>query len=115
MLNQGLEQPLLGSADGDFQVTFRGPGDDIDRVRLPEARLLVTPAIEAELNDRQRKALAQVVAAGFVASGWLVNELNIAYDTANRDLKGLADRGILVRQGQGRAARYVLAQAPSEE
>ncbi|MBN1984136.1 MAG: DUF4062 domain-containing protein [Chitinivibrionales bacterium] len=108
MLNHGLDQPLLASDTGYFQVTLPGPGENIERIRVPETRLLVTPAIEAKLNDRQRKAIAEVLKSGAVSSGWLVNNLSITYDTANRDLKGLAELKILIRQGQGRTARYVL-------
>ncbi|HOI96199.1 MAG TPA: helix-turn-helix domain-containing protein [Syntrophobacter fumaroxidans] len=108
MLNHGLDQPLLGTDMGYFQVTFPGPGENIERLRVPERRLLVTPAVEAQLNDRQRKALAEVLQSGFVSSGWLVKELGVTYDTANRDLKGLSGLNLLVRQGRGRAARYVL-------
>jgi len=115
MLNHGLDQPLIGTDTGYFQVIFPGPGDDIDRIRVPEARLLVTPAVEAQLNDRQRKVLAEVVESGFVASGWIVKTLGVTYDTANRDLKALANKGILVRKGSGRAARYILVEGGSSK
>lgn len=110
MLDHGLEKPLIGTDTGYFQVIFPGPGDDIDRIRVPETRLIVTPAVEAQLNDRQKKALAEVLESGFVASGWIVKTSGVTYDTANRDLKALANRGILVRKGRGRAAKYVLAE-----
>lgn len=108
MLDHGLDPPLLGTDTGYFQVTFPGPGDAIERIRVPEKRLVVTPAVEARLNERQKKAMAEVLRSGFVSSGWLVRELGVTYDTANRDLKGLAELQILVREGRGRAARYVL-------
>src|SRR3990167_1025673 len=54
MLDHGLDQPLLGTDTGYFQVTFPGPGDDIDRIQVPETSLLVTPAVEAQLNERQK-------------------------------------------------------------
>lgn len=107
MLNHGLDQPILGTDMGYFQITFPGPGENIDRLRVPEKRLLVTPAIEAQLNERQRKVMAEVLKSGFVSSGWLVKKLGVTYDTANRDLKGLAELKLLMRQGHGRAARYV--------
>jgi len=113
MLDHGLDQPLLGTDMGYFQVTFPGPGDNIERLRVPEKRLLVTPTVEAKLNERQRKALAEVLKSGFVSSGWFVKELGVTYDTANRDLKGLAELSILIRQGRGRAAKYVLREAGS--
>jgi predicted HTH transcriptional regulator len=108
MLDHGLDRPLLGTDTGYFQVTFPGPGENIDRLRVPQSRLVVTPAVEAQLNERQKKVMAEVARAGFVASGWLVKNLRVTYDTANRDLKGLAELQILVREGHGRAARYVL-------
>jgi len=111
MLDHGLDQPLLGTDMGYFQVTFPGPGENIERLRVPEKRLLVTPAVEAQLSERQRKALEEVLKSGFVSSGWLVKELSITYDTANRDLKGLAELNILVREGLGRAAKYVLRES----
>ncbi len=111
MLDHGLDQPLLGADMGYFQVTFPGPGDNIERLRVPEKRLLVTPSVEAQLSERQRKALAEVLKSGYVASGWLVKELGVTYDTANRDLKGLAQLNLLIRQGRGRAARYVLRES----
>jgi GxxExxY protein len=108
MLDHGLDQPLIGTDMGYFQVTFLGPGDNIERLRVAEKRLLVTPAVEAQLNERQRKVMAEVLKSGFVSSGWLVKELGVTYDTANRDLKGLGELNLLMRQGRGRAARYVL-------
>ena len=76
-LNHGLDQPLISAMMGYFQVTFPGPGDSIDRIRVPETRLLVTPAIEAQLNDRQRKSLEEVLKTGSVSSGWLVKECGL--------------------------------------
>ncbi len=110
MLNHGLDQPLLGADTGYFQVTFPGPADNIERLRAPEGAPLVTPAVEAQLNERQKKALAEVLDSGSVSSGWMVKNLGVTYDTANRDLKDLARLNILVRQGRGPASKYVLTQ-----
>jgi DeoR/GlpR family transcriptional regulator of sugar metabolism len=55
--------------------------------------------------------LAEVLKSGSVASGWLVKNMQVTYDTANRDLLALAELKILVRQGKGRAAKYVLLEA----
>jgi predicted HTH transcriptional regulator len=111
MLNHGLDQPAIGTDTGYFQITFPGPGENVDRIRVPETRLMVTPAIEAQLNERQRKALAEVLKSGSVASGWLVKNMQVTYDTANRDLLALAELKILVRNGKGRASKYVLLEA----
>lgn len=108
MLNHGLNRPLLGTDTGYFQVTFQGPGEDIDRLRVPEGRLVVTPALEAQLNERQQKILEHALENGSVTTGWCMEILGVARDTAHRDLVGLVELGLLVRNGSGRAAKYVL-------
>ena len=113
MLDHGLDPPLLGTDTGYFQITFPGPGDNIERLLVPGKRLLVTRAVEAQWNERQKKAMREVLESGFIPSGWLVKKLGVTYDTANRDLKGLAELKLLIRQGQGRAAKYVLWTAES--
>jgi len=108
MLNHGLDQPLLGTDTGYFQVTFPGPGDDIDRIRVPEGRLVVTPSVEAHLNKRQKKIVAHVAKHGYVTSGWCRDNLSVVYDTIRRDLLSLVELGVLEPQGKGRNTRYVL-------
>jgi len=108
MLDHGLDQPLLSTDTGYFQVTFPGPGDDIDRIRAPKTNVLVTPALEAQLNKRQKKIVAQAAEQGFVTSGWCRDNLSVVYDTIRRDLMFLVELGILEPQGRGRNTRYVL-------
>jgi predicted HTH transcriptional regulator len=112
MLDHGLDQPLLSSDTGYFQVTFPGPGDNIERLRVPEKRLLVTPAVEARLNDRQKQIVQHVLEAGSVTRRWCVAKFRIANDTAGRDLKALKDLGLLMIEGKARALRYVLRTTP---
>jgi len=107
MLDHGLDPPLLGTDTGYFQVTFMGPGEDIGRLRVPDHRLAVTPAMEAQLNERQRRILAHALENGSVTTGWCIKTLAIARDTAHRDLVGLVEMGLLARKGRGRATRYV--------
>lgn len=107
MLDHGLNPPLLGTETGYFQVTFAGPGEDIDRLRVPESRLVVTPAVEAQLNERQRTILAHALESGSVTTGWCMETLGVVRDTAHRDLVGLVELGLLARTGAGRAAKYV--------
>ena len=48
MLNHGLDKPLIGTDTGYyFQVTFPGPDDNIERLRVPEQLMQVTPTVEA--------------------------------------------------------------------
>jgi predicted HTH transcriptional regulator len=108
MLNHGLDQLLLTTETGYFQITFPGPGDDLERIRVPKTAGFITPALESQLNDRQKKIITQVYKEGFVTRGWCVAKFKVANDTAGRDLKGLTELGVLVAQGKGRAVRYVL-------
>ena len=109
MLDHGLDELKIDQQDGFFVVTLPGPAGDYDRIKTPAtAAGPVTPALEARLNERQRQAMAEVLASGTVTSGWMVEKLKIAYDTANRDLIGLAELKLLERTGRGRASRYVL-------
>lgn len=107
MLDHGLDRPLLGTDTGYFQVTFPGPGEDMERLRVPESRLVVTPAVEAQLNERQRTILAHTLKSGSVTTGWCMKTLDVVRDTAHRDLVGLVDLGLLARVGSGRATKYV--------
>lgn len=108
MLDHGLDKPILSTEMGYFQVTFPGPGDNIERIRVPEKQLVVTPAVEAQLNERQKKILKHVAETGSVTTGWCITELAVVRDTAYRDIVDLVKRNILVRTGSGRAAEYVL-------
>jgi predicted HTH transcriptional regulator len=108
MLDHGLDEPKIDQQDGFFVVTLPGPAGNFDRIRTPASTSgPVTPAIEAQLNERQRKAMSEVFASGSVTSGWMVKKLKITYDTANRDLIGLAELKLLARVGRGRASKYV--------
>jgi predicted HTH transcriptional regulator len=108
MLDHGLDPPILGTDMGYFQVIFQGPGENIERLRVPEKRLLVTPAVEAQLNERQRQIMLHALENGSVTTGWCIETLHIVRDTAHRDLVGLVDKNLLVRKGSGRSAKYIL-------
>ena len=108
MLDHGLDQPILSTDTGYFQITLPGPGDDLDRLRVPEARLTVTPAVEAGLNERQRAIMTHALESGAVTTGWCMETFGVVRDTAHRDLVGLVELDLLVRKGLGRVARYVL-------
>ena len=111
MLDHGLNQPKLGTNTGYFQVTFQGPEDNLDRLRVPVTAVgqIVTPSIEDRLNDRQRGIIRHVMEEGDVARRWCVERFGIANDTAGRDLKELVELGVLARIGQGRGTRYVIS------
>lgn len=108
MLNHGLEEPKIEQQDGFFVVTLPGPDGDYDRIRTPATTSgPVTPAIEAQLNERQKRIVIRVANNGTVTRGWCVSEFGVANDTAGRDLKRLTELGLLQAVGKGRAVRYV--------
>jgi predicted HTH transcriptional regulator len=75
---------------------------------VPESQLLVTPVIEAQLNERQKEIINYVLENGAVTSGWCRRRFNVAYQTVYRDLNGLKDLVILKQEGAGRSTRYVM-------
>lgn len=109
MKDHGLDQPLLSTNSGCFEITFPGPGDDIDRLRVPDefARPKIEPAIEANLNDRQRQVMNEVHINNSVTTGWCREQFGVAYDTAQRDLRELIEIGLLQQTGRGRGTKYV--------
>ena len=111
MLNHGLDQPLLGTDTGYFQVTFPGPGENLDRLRMPvdASGVFVTPAVEAQLNERQKKMVALLVAGEKLTSRRCEDEFGVTRDTAARDFNLLMELGLASRQGRGRSTSYILA------
>ncbi len=111
MLNHGLDQPLLGTDTGYFQVTFPGPGENLDRLRIPvgASSVLVTPAMEAQLNERQRKMVVLLMEGEKLTSRRCEEEFGVTRDTAARDFKLLMELGVVSRQGRGRSTGYILA------
>jgi predicted HTH transcriptional regulator len=107
MLDHGLDQPLLSTDTGYFQVTFPGPGDDIDRIRVPETRLLVTPTVEGQLNERQKEIMVHALTEGFVTNRWCRSRFHVVYNTAYRDLQGLVELDLIEAVGSGRSVKYV--------
>jgi len=110
MLDHGLEQPLLGTNTGYFQVTLPGPGEDVERIRVPVDRLRVTPAIEARLSERQKAMLAVLVQGEALTSRACETRFGVTRETANQDFAVLMELGLAIREGKGRSTRYVLGE-----
>jgi predicted HTH transcriptional regulator len=110
MLNHGLDRPVLGTQDGYFEVTFYGPGDDLERLKVPVAAggVLIEPAVEAQLNERQKEMVAMLVNGEMLTSGDCQEKFGIVKDTVNRDFQLLVKLKIAVREGGGRSTRYRL-------
>ena len=110
MIDHGLDQTRLATDTGYFQIIFSGPGDDLKRLRVPPARAgeIVPPSVEQQLNERQRKIVAEILKEGFVTSGWCRKNFPVVYDTIRRDLLGLLELNVIEQTGKGRSTRYVL-------
>jgi ATP-dependent DNA helicase RecG len=106
MLNHGLDHPLLGTDTGYFQVTFPGPGENLDRIRVPETRLNITPAIEAQLNERQRKMLQRLAQGHELTSRDCEAEFGVTRTITASDFGKLVALGLAEKVGGGRSTRY---------
>ncbi|MFC2108253.1 ATP-binding protein [Candidatus Bipolaricaulota bacterium] len=111
MLDHGLERPKLGTNTGYFQVTLGGPGDDLDRLRVPAAVAgqLISPSIEAELTDRQREMVKMLANGEELTSKRCQEVFSVSRPSLAKDFGRLIALGIAEKQGQGRATRYILA------
>jgi ATP-dependent DNA helicase RecG len=108
MLDHGLESPVIGTDTGYFQVTFPGPGDNIERIRVPEKRLRVTPAVEAQLNDRQREMMRWLVEGQELTSRQCEAAFGITRPVTAGDFGKLVAMGLAEKLGAGRSTRYRL-------
>lgn len=109
MLNHGLDEPKIEQQDGFFVITLPGPAGNYERIRTPaNASGLITPAMEAALNERQKQILTEVQRTGSVTSGWCRKNIPVVYDTIRRDLLGLVELSLLQSEGKGRSTRYVM-------
>ena len=85
MLDHGLDPPILGTDTGYFQVTFPGPGDNVERLRVPDSRLKVTPSVETQLA-----------------------EFGITRPVMAKNFRKLVQLGLVEQVGSGRSTRYRL-------
>ena len=109
MLDHGLEAPALSEQDGYFIVTLCGPAGDYDRIRTPAAASgNITPAIEAQLNERQKKMVLLLNAGEELTSRHCESEFQVSRPVTVKDFTTLVDLGIAERVGAGRSTRYRL-------
>jgi len=108
MLNHGLDKPEVRLVEGEVAVTLPGQGDNIDRIRIPaDAPGLITPVVEARLNDRQRKMATMLVQGEKLTSRQCEQKFGVSRDTTSKDFKLLMDVSIAESHGQGRSRYYV--------
>jgi predicted HTH transcriptional regulator len=108
MAIHGLEPPEYVFRDGYFVVRLKGPGDDLDRIQLPEQISTVVPAnVEDRLTKRQKEIAEWLAAGDAVTNRECQDRFGISKVTATKDLTSLVEMGVAERTGQGRSVRYV--------
>lgn len=110
MLDNGLDQPILGSDTGYFQVIFPGPGDNLNRLRVPASAVgqIVPPSVEKKLTNRQRQMLELLVKGEKLTSGFCQRKFGVTRPPIVRDLNYLVELGLAEKKGEGRSTCYVL-------
>jgi len=113
MKDHGLANIEIGEDTGYFQVIFKGPGKNIDKLRISAKlnRETVPPSIVEQLNARQKKMAALLLKNEVLTSSICERKFGITRPTASSDFALLVRLGLAVKQGKGRATRYVLAQS----
>jgi len=106
MLDHGLEPPLIGVDMGYFQMTFPGPAENLDRIRVTETRMVVTPAVEAQLNERQKKMAKWLAEGRELTSRQCESEFGVSRPITSKDFSRLVDLGLAEKIGAGRSTRY---------
>ena len=106
MLDHGLDAPEYLFRDGYFTVVLRGPGNDVDRLKVP-SDMHVPASIEERLTKRQRKIVKWLAAGESITNRECQNRLRVSKVTAMKDLSTLVEFGLAERIGKGRSVRYV--------
>lgn len=107
MLNHGLDEAKISQEDGFFVVTLPGPAGNYDRLNVPAGLTgPVTPAIEAQLNDRQRKMVGLLAVGEELTSRRYEKEFGISRPVTAKDFGVLVRLGLAEKVGSGRSTRY---------
>ena len=78
-------------------------------VRFVKPEIRISPPIEQKLNDRQRKGLEYASKHGQITNRDYQKLCDISRRQALKDLNELVKKGLLIKDGEGRAVRYVLS------
>jgi len=91
---------------GRYQTVY---ANEAGSVAAPTAGLHFTPELLKKLNQRQEALLNLIRDRGGITSPECAKNFKISKSTARRDLKKLAELGIVVKRGSGHNTYYVLA------
>jgi len=102
----GQPEPALRDTGGSFIITLYGL--DMERA-LAEERAKVMDLARLGLNERQQGAIVYLREQERITNREYRSLFEVSYDTAYRDLRDLLEKGLVKRQGKGRATYYVLS------
>lgn len=88
-LAHGMPEPEFSLRDGGLLVVFKK-----------------AEAFLASLNERQRKAWEYLRAKNSITQALYIQLCNCGVATAKRDLKGMADKGLIIKEGSARKTFY---------
>jgi ATP-dependent DNA helicase RecG len=110
----GLPRPEFRFRDGHFQVIFRGPGNDILKLKSQQARALVEVPKDAldHLNESQRRIVSILLRETETRVPLMAKELGVSDQAVRKALKGLLDAGLVTRSGRARETTYRMKEAP---
>jgi ATP-dependent DNA helicase RecG len=106
MIDHGLKAPEYIFREGYFTVILRGPGDDIDQIRIP-AETGIPASVEEHLTERQRRILELLAAGETITNRGCQERFKISKVTATKELMTLVESGLADQIGKGRSVRYV--------
>ena len=107
MLNHGLHAPKISQEDGFFVVTLPGPAGNYERLTLPVGVTgPITPAVEAQLSERQKKMVGLLAAGEELTSRRCEKEFGVSRPMTAKDFAGLVHLGLAEKVGSGRSTRY---------
>ena len=107
MLDHGLAMPNYEFRDGYFTVVLKGPGNDVESIRIPNIEEEVGSSVYEHLTERQREMAKTIASGAVLTSRECQKRHGISGVMVARDFQALLDAGIANRVGNGRNTRYV--------
>jgi len=108
----GLPRPEFKFRDGHFLVIFKGPGDDISKLKSQEAR----PVFELgqtsleDLTSTQKAVLKILLEKGEAKTMSIAREIKLSRAAIQKAMATLKSKGLVRQSGRTRDATYMLTE-----
>jgi len=107
----GLPMPVIESADGGVRVTFQRNNANGSQTNVASnVTSDVTSLSPVQLTDRQKKICELIKGNPQMSASEMSPVLSVAIRTVRRDLVLLQKMGVLIREGNTSAGRWVIVQ-----